>query len=72
MRPGMGFVVDKVALGQVLLRVLQFFPHSTMALHAHISFGGRKIGPFVATVQRHSLTPSPLTTSFKLTFFTSH
>jgi hypothetical protein len=36
-----GFVVDKVALGQVSLRVL-WFPrqyHSTMALHTHVSSG---------------------------------
>jgi len=38
-----GFVVDKVALGQVFLRVLRFSPvniHSTVALHTHISSGG--------------------------------
>jgi hypothetical protein len=27
-------------------------------LHARISPGGRKIGPFVSTVQRHGLTAS--------------
>jgi hypothetical protein len=37
-----GFVVDKVALGQVFLRVLRFFPcqyHSTVALQTHIIWG---------------------------------
>jgi hypothetical protein len=59
-RPGsvhVGFVVDRVALGQFFLRVLQFSHqyHFTMALHVHTSPGGW-IGLFVATVQRH-LTP---------------
>jgi hypothetical protein len=31
--------------------------HSTMALHAHISHGGRTINPLMAAVQRHSHTP---------------
>jgi hypothetical protein len=31
---------------------------STVALHTHISSGGLTKGPFVATVQRHSLMPS--------------
>jgi hypothetical protein len=30
----------------------------TMALHAHISLGGRTTGPLVAAVLRHSLNPS--------------
>jgi hypothetical protein len=41
--PGhVGFVVDKVALGRVFLRVIQFYCqyHSTVALHIHISSGG--------------------------------
>jgi hypothetical protein len=56
------FVVDKVALGQVLLWVLQFSRqyHSTEAVHTHI-LSGRWIGPLVATVQRHSLIPSTWT-----------
>jgi hypothetical protein len=29
-----------------------------MALHIHILFGGWTIGPSMAAVQRHSLTPS--------------
>jgi len=37
--------------------------HSTMALHTHISPGGRTIGPLVTAVQRHSLTPSTRTTT---------
>jgi hypothetical protein len=32
--------------------------NSTVALHTHISSGGLTKGPFVATVQRHSLMPS--------------
>jgi hypothetical protein len=32
--------------------------HSTMVLHIHISPEGRTIGPLVAAVQGHSLTPS--------------
>jgi hypothetical protein len=40
-----GFVVDKVALGQVLFisqssLVLSCQYHSTMVLHTHMSFGG--------------------------------
>jgi hypothetical protein len=55
----MGFVVDKVALGQVSLRVVSLCQYyCTVALHAHILSGGRTIGPFVAAVQRHSLAPS--------------
>jgi hypothetical protein len=57
-----GFVVDKVALGQVFLQALQFsHHHSVMALHAyisHISPGGCTIYPLVATDQRYRLTPS--------------
>jgi hypothetical protein len=37
--------------------------YSTMALHIHISPGGWKIGPLVAAVQRHLLTPSIWTTT---------
>jgi hypothetical protein len=58
----MGFVSDKVALGQVSLRVLRYFPVSIIPplLHIHyVSPGGWKIGPLAAAVpQRHSLTPS--------------
>jgi hypothetical protein len=38
-----GFVVDKVALGQALLRVILSFPcpcHFTVALHTHVSSRG--------------------------------
>jgi hypothetical protein len=31
--------------------------HSAVALHAHVSSGGWTVGPLMATVQRHSLTP---------------
>jgi hypothetical protein len=52
----MGFVVDKVALGQVFLRLLwlshQYNP--TVALYTHISSGGWTIGPLAAAVQRQS------------------
>jgi hypothetical protein len=36
--------------------------HSTMALHSHVSSGGWTIGPLVAAVERHILTPSPWAT----------
>jgi hypothetical protein len=32
--------------------------HSATALHTHVSTGGLTIGPLVAAVQRHGLTPS--------------
>jgi hypothetical protein len=57
-----GFVVDKVALGQVFLWVLWFSP--TISFHQcfifiHASSGGWTMGPLVAAVpQRHSLTSS--------------
>jgi hypothetical protein len=38
--------------------------HSTMVLHAHISRAGWTIGPLVAAVQRHILTPSAWSSSF--------
>jgi hypothetical protein len=31
--------------------------HSTVAVHTRVSSGGRTVGPLVAAVQRHSLTP---------------
>jgi hypothetical protein len=54
-----GFVVDRVALGQDFLRVLRFSPVSIIpsGLHTHMSPGGRTICPLVAAVQRHCLTP---------------
>jgi hypothetical protein len=55
-----GLVVDKVALGQLFLRVLRF-PcqyRSSVALHTQISPGKWTIGLLVASVQRHNLTPS--------------
>jgi hypothetical protein len=57
-------VVDKVALGQVFLWVLQlsFVSIIPPCLHVHISPGGWTIDPLVAIVQRHSLTPSIWTT----------
>jgi hypothetical protein len=38
--------------------------HSSMVLHAHISPGGWTVGPLVAAVRRHSLTPLTLTPLF--------
>jgi hypothetical protein len=54
-----GFV-EKVALRQVSLRVPRFSPVSVIppGLYTRISSGGWAIGPFVAAVQRHILTPS--------------
>jgi hypothetical protein len=54
-----GFVVDKVALGQVSLRVLRFSPASVIPPwhHADVSWE-MLVRPLVAAVQRHSLTPS--------------
>jgi hypothetical protein len=55
----MGFVVDKVALGQVFLVISSVFRVSIIPpwLHAHISSGGWTVGPFVATVKRRCVTP---------------
>jgi hypothetical protein len=51
-----GFVVDKVALGQVFLWVLRFFPVNIIPpwLHTHISSGRWTICPLVVAVQRES------------------
>jgi hypothetical protein len=54
-----GFVVDKVVLGQVSIRVLRFctvsiIPPCLSTLVYHL--GGRTRGPLVAAVQRRSLT----------------
>jgi hypothetical protein len=52
-----GFVVDKVALGEVFLRVLRFFPVDIIPpwLSMLISSSvGRTIGLLVATVQTFS------------------
>jgi hypothetical protein len=59
-----GFAVDKVALGQIFLRVLRFFScqyHFTVVLHTHISPGVWTICPLVAAFQRLSLIPSKCT-----------
>jgi hypothetical protein len=61
-----GFVMDTVALGQAFLLIIQFPPHqyySTMAVRTHVLSRGWTICLLVATVQRHSLTPSALTRS---------
>jgi hypothetical protein len=58
-----GFVVDKVALGQIFLLVL-VFPcqyHSTIILHTHTSSAGWTICQLVAALQRHCFTPSKST-----------
>jgi hypothetical protein len=53
-----GFMVDKMALGQGFS---EFFDsprqyHSAADIHTHVSLGGCKIGLLVAAIQRHSLT----------------
>jgi hypothetical protein len=55
-----GFVMDKVALDRFFFEFFGFSSlfHYTMTLHSHISPGELKIGPMVAAVQKHSLTPS--------------
>jgi hypothetical protein len=47
-----GFVVDKVALGQIFLHIPQFSPVSNIppVLYTHTSSGGLTTGPLVATV----------------------
>jgi hypothetical protein len=54
-----GIVVDKMALGQIFLRVFQFFPVSIIPPWPSILISSEwwTVGPFVAAVQRHSLTP---------------
>jgi hypothetical protein len=49
-----GFVEDKVALGQIFLRVLLFSTVNIIppGLHTHIIWGF-KIGPLLAAVHRH-------------------
>jgi hypothetical protein len=51
--------------GQVILKAFRFSCryHSTVALHTLKSPGGWRIGPLVAAVLRHSLTPSTWTTT---------
>jgi hypothetical protein len=71
LRPGftpgsvhVGFVVDKVALPQVFLRVTWSSPVSIIPPWLSILillFGWWRVGSFVAAVQRHSLTPSTWT-----------
>jgi hypothetical protein len=55
------FVVDKVALGQVFLRVLRFSPANiippSLSKLVLVSSGGRTICPVVAAVQRHKSHP---------------
>jgi hypothetical protein len=62
-----GFVMYKVALEKVFLRVLRVFPcqyHSTVALHTHVSSGWQKICLLVAAVQRPILILSTWTTKW--------
>jgi hypothetical protein len=58
-----GRVVDNVSLGQVSVRILQF-SHQYHSTAVHTSSGGWTTGLLVATVQRHSLTPSTWTSSY--------
>jgi hypothetical protein len=60
-----GFVMDKLALAEVFLPSSSVFPcqyHFTVAPHTHISPEGWAIGPLIASVLRHSLSPSTWTT----------
>jgi hypothetical protein len=59
-----GFVVDKVALGQVFLSVLWVSLSILFCRSSPLPYitGGMKNGPLLATVQRHSLAPSTGTT----------
>jgi hypothetical protein len=73
-----GFVVDKVSLGQVRLRVLWFSPVRIIppGLHTHISSGPKTMCPLLAADRRHSLTscnwfPSSCLTSLHTTCSTS-
>jgi hypothetical protein len=54
-----GFLVEKVALGQVFSEYFSF--HLPMSFHRlsplHISSGEGAIGQLEAAVQRHSLSP---------------
>jgi hypothetical protein len=66
-----GFVVDKVILGQGFSPSSLAFPfqyHSIAALHAHVSFEVWTTGLLVAAVQRHSLAPSTLTRTWTTLF----
>jgi hypothetical protein len=60
-----GFGMDKVALGQVFLRLIYGFSLSISFHHGspYSSSGGRTKGPLVAAVQRDSLAPSTWTTT---------
>jgi hypothetical protein len=55
-----GFVVDRMALGQVLLWILQFSAVSIIPpwLCTHIYHWQWEIGLCMAAVKRHSLNPS--------------
>jgi hypothetical protein len=69
----MGFLVHKVALGHVFLRVLRFSPEFfgfplSVSFHRSsifISSGGLTIDPLVAAFQRQTLTPSTWISSHK-------
>jgi hypothetical protein len=56
-----GFMVDRVALGQVSLRVLPFTPVYIipLGLHTYISSRGKTIGPIVSGYSSEtSVSPS--------------
>jgi hypothetical protein len=58
-----GFVMDKVALGQVFLLELQFFPvnyYSTKAPFYHLSSRAGLIHPLAATIPSNSVSPQPM------------
>jgi hypothetical protein len=60
------FMVDRVALGQVFVWALQFFPVSIipppwLSILIHILSGWWIIGPFLVAILGHCLIPSPWT-----------
>jgi hypothetical protein len=62
-----GFVMDKVVMGQVFLRVLRLSPANIIppcpSVLIPISLGVWTIGPLIVAVQRHRFTPSTWTRS---------
>jgi hypothetical protein len=64
-----GFVVDKVALGHIFLRVFLFYPshyQSTNALLSHLSPLAGTIGLFEVAVPRVPVSRNPANSLFAL------